>query len=589
MCFVSFLLLGASQGSALDIEGRVVDGATLDAEGKAKGIAGAQVTAYLGRRALAAVTTNATGHYRLRNLSSGRVKVVYKAAGYQPAALIRHYNLAPSDTGAHDAALDRPPKSNAVNHYRRLARGWEAQALLASHYREAWDSAFTLGGAYIEGDSSADYRGALLHLAWEAFLSQDRPPEARFHMAHALKPRLDSLGWGPPPGLERYLECDPIAVENLLADIRAALKDPKTIPTPKAVRKNGIPAQLASSLAARELARAGLTMRKREAFRVKWKEAWGRELPEPAVEGEAAPFKPDLAVAALAERQPESPTAQFLKGRARFAARDYAGASEALALANRLRPGVFSAARYLEAMAFMKQGLDAEARGRFHALRESPSPAWKARAYYGLGILNAKEGRNAEAASDLWRAVRIIPDPETVLLLAEVSVKLNDNAQAETLLEEMVAKTPGEHRAHYWLGRFAEGRDQVGVAEEHFRKAWQASPLPEYAEARARLLAAREEWTAAIAVLEPLKAKLSPEGHERYADCLLRAGRSHDAVKEFAAAYAARPDGALLGRYVDALLQDGRAEEALKVASAGKDPNHPAARLALAKASLRLG
>ena len=77
-----------------------------------------------------------------------------------------------------------------------------------------------------------------------------------------------------------------------------------------------------------------------------------------------------------------------------------------------------------------------------------------------------------------------------------------------------------------------------------------------------------------------MKAKLSAEGRERYADCLLHAGRSRDAAREFSAAYQAQPTPALLGRHVEALLQGGRVEEAQAAVNAFKDQSHPAVKLA---------
>lgn len=570
-----------------EIEGRVIDRGTLGADGKAKGIPGVIITVHDGKQQVGSTTTNAKGQYRLRKVPP-RARVVYKYKAGQPASLTRVYAVTPSDTGSFDVAFDRPPREKTLEYWRDVASAFIHMPVHASFFREASDTAFTLGGAFVAGDSSDDYRGAVATLLWAEFLSQDRPLTARHHLAHALKAKLDSLGWGVPPGMDAYLETDPFALEGWLADLGAAFKDPRKLPNQREVKKAGVPAALAAQLAVRQLQTAGLNKRKRDLFKARWKKVWGRELPE-VEEEKAEPFVPAEAAERLASIRPGSVTANFLKGRALFAARQYGPAAAALAQANKLKPGVFPAARYLEAMALMQQGRDSEALGRFQALREAPDPAWKAKAYYGLGVINHKENRPSEAASDLWRSVRLVPDPDAVFLLAEVGSRLNENSEIEKLLQAMVVRSPGEHRAHYWLGRYAERREQVGVAEDHFRKAWEASPSAAYAEALGRLFATREEWTAALEVLEPNRSKLSPEGRERYADCLMHAGRSPDAAREYSAALQARPTPALLARHVDALLESGRADEAQAAIGAFKDQGHTAVKLAQAKVSLRLG
>lgn len=572
-----------------EIKGRVVDRGTLDEQGKAKGISGVQVSVYDGKRLVGTASTDARGQYRIRKAPT-RCKLVYRAKGGFPSSVTRVYSIAPSDSGFFDLALDRSPKAeDALEYYRGVARGMLALPIHPAFFREASDSVFTMGGAFVDGDSSADYRTAMMELLWEEFLAQDRPLIVRYHLAAALKPVLDSLGSGGLRDLDRYLDADPSAIEAYVADIKSAFKDPKLIPSPKEVRKAGLPLNLAAGLAARNLAVSGLNKRRKDQFRARWKKTWGKELAEPGEEASPEPFQPEAAVERLAETRPQSSTAQFLKGRALYVGREFGVAAEALALANKLRPGVFPAARYLEALAYMELGRESEALGRFQALREAPNPVWKAKAYYGLGVINEKEKRHAEAATDLWRSIRLVQSPEAVFLLAEVSFHLNDNTEAEKLLEGMVARNSGEHRARYWLGRYAEKREQVGVAEDHFRRAWEASPAPEYAEALGRISASREEWVQALKILEPIKAKLSPEGRERYADCLLQTGRGRDAAREYAAAYAAKPTAPMLGRYAEALLQTGRVEEAQAAVAAYKDQTHPAVRLAQAKVSMRLG
>jgi tetratricopeptide (TPR) repeat protein len=588
-----FLLFCAAPSFATGLEGRVVDRGTLDEQGNAKGIPGVQIKVYDGRKLIASATTDSKGRYRVRKAASP-CKAVFRARGYQPASRTLHFALGPEDTASHDVVFDRAPREGALGYYRGLARGIMAQPLHAGFFRgraEAGDTAFafSMAGFHVEGDTTADYRGAVMELLWAEYLSHEPPPAAPYYLAQALKPLFDSLGWEPPQGMDAYLETNPMALEAFLADLGTAFKDPRELPSPRDVRKAGIPSSLAATLAAGELASAGLAKRKRVQFLARWKKLWGKDLSDVEAGEKPAEFDPSAAVAALARAKPRSPAARYLEGRALFAAGNFAAAAEALEAANKLKPGMFAAARYLEAMALMQLGREADALGRFQALREARESGWKAKAYYGLAVINEREKRHAEAASDLWKSIRLAPDPEAEYLLAEVSLHLKNNAEAEALLERRAAAHPGEHRARYWLGRFAEKRDQAGVAEDHYRKAWEASREPEYAAALAGLYIAREDWNAALRILEPMKARLKGEGRGRYAECLMHTGRVREAAKEFAAAYAASPEPALLGPLVETLLRGGRIDEARRTVDGFKDQAHPSAKLARAKVDLAAG
>jgi tetratricopeptide (TPR) repeat protein len=85
-------------------------------------------------------------------------------------------------------------------------------------------------------------------------------------------------------------------------------------------------------------------------------------------------------------------------------------------------------------------------------------------------------------------------------------------------------------------------------------------------------------------MLEPMRTHLTPAGHLQLAECLLQAGRSAAAAREYKAAYAAGPAPETLACYVEALVQANRSGEALAVAKSFPDRAHPLARYALAKA-----
>jgi tetratricopeptide (TPR) repeat protein len=586
---------------AADLHGRVIDRGTLKADGSARGIGGVQVTVYDGAKKIGSAMTNGRGVYRIRKVSVPNVKAVYLARRWRPEQVLRLYHLSPTDTASRDVYMDaapleknpKPPKgkdakagndAKPFGYYPGLARGFLNLARQEAFFREnPEDSSVDLSAFFDARDTSAAYAGAMSELLWAEFLSQDRPLETRYYLAASLFPLLDSLGWGRLQGMKRYLETPPEAVREISGALRDALREPKKLPGPKEVRKSKASPELAAQIAAELLADPDLSERAKDRFLARWKKLWGKEAPAYRDEsGDEAAFKPAALMSRIAAARPQNATAQYLKGRGQFAARDYAGALDALEEANKLTTGGHSSARYLEAVALMRLGRESEALGRFQALREAPDPFWKARGLFGVGLLAEKEGRHSEAANALWKSVRLIPAADAVDILAEVSLKLNDRAEMEKLLQERAAA--GDPRAHYWLGRYAELDTQPGVALDHYKRAWEAAPAPEYAEALARLNVAQEEYGPALALLEPVRAYLTLGGRQSLAECLLQAGRSLDAAKEFKAVYEAKPQPEILARYVDALLRANRPGEALSLARSFPDQTHPKARFALAKA-----
>jgi tetratricopeptide (TPR) repeat protein len=592
LCALSAL---SGQALAADLHGRVIDRGTLRADGSAKGVAGVQVSAYDGKKLIGSATTNAKGVYRIRKVTVPRVRAIYQVRGpvsFHPSQVSRSYLMAAADTASRDVYLDAAPREKPESgkgdrpakggYYPGLAKGFVSLARQEAFFREdTEDSALDLSAYFDARDSSSDYLGVMCELLWAEFLSQDRPLETRYYLASALFPILDSLGWGRLQGMKKYLDVSPEAVREVANAMREGIRTPKKLPNPKEVRKAKAPLELASQIASEYLSDGDLSEKAKDRFLAQWKKAWGKEAPSFREDGEESVFKPNALLAKLANSKSESPTVHYLRGRGLFAVRDYSGAADELGTANRLK-GSHPAARHLEAMAYIKMGREQEALGRFQALREAPDPYWKAKAYYGLAVLAEKEQRHSEAASNLWKAVKLDPGTEGIHLLAEVSLKLTDRGEVEKLLQQRADK--GDHLAHYWLGRYAEEDQQTGVAEVHYRKAWEGSPAAEYAEALSRIYLTREEYGSALSLLEPLRARLTPAGRLELAECFLQAGRSMEASKEYQAAYAAQPTPETLSRYTEALVQSNRAHEALGIVNAFGDQNNPKVRFALAKA-----
>lgn len=105
-------------------------------------------------------------------------------------------------------------------------------------------------------------------------------------------------------------------------------------------------------------------------------------------------------------------------------------------------------------------------------------------AYY-LGLVQALEGKNSEAAANLKDALRI--DPGYVpaqIKLAEVLLSLRRLDESRQVCESILKRNPQVAPAYYWLGRIASAKGQVSWAEEQYRKAcdlWPTYGTAQYA------------------------------------------------------------------------------------------------------------
>jgi tetratricopeptide (TPR) repeat protein len=97
-------------------------------------------------------------------------------------------------------------------------------------------------------------------------------------------------------------------------------------------------------------------------------------------------------------------------------------------------------------------------------------------AYY-LGLVEALEGKNNDAAASLQDAIRI--DPQYVparIKLAEVLLILGRLDESRQTSEALVKDDPQMAPGYYWLGRVASASGKLSQAEDQYRKACEAWP-----------------------------------------------------------------------------------------------------------------
>ena len=94
--------------------------------------------------------------------------------------------------------------------------------------------------------------------------------------------------------------------------------------------------------------------------------------------------------------------------------------------------------------------------------------------YLKLGLIQAGEGRNAEAAKAFRQALGIRPDwAEVHSLLGSTLAQAGNFAEAEAELRKAVALKPDYAEGWNFLGEFLKARGKEQEAQEAFKKAQQ--------------------------------------------------------------------------------------------------------------------
>jgi Flp pilus assembly protein TadD len=225
-------------------------------------------------------------------------------------------------------------------------------------------------------------------------------------------------------------------------------------------------------------------------------------------------------------------------------------------------------------------------------------PARDAAALMKAGLALFGQGKSAEAAETLRKAVVVDPDnPEARKALGVVLAAQNEYAEAEPHFEKACRLRPALEDVCYYHARALYLLDRFEPAIVLLRKIAPADPVPgrvswalaQALEATGEAQAAEQEYRRAM---EAGYRTNKPDGDTRvlYGVFLFRQGRLEDSVKALERAVEARPDSsranAELGRV---LLQLGRTEEASQrlQRAIALDAENAVARLLLEKVRAR--
>lgn len=172
-----------------------------------------------------------------------------------------------------------------------------------------------------------------------------------------------------------------------------------------------------------------------------------------------------------------------------------------------------------------------------------------------------------EAASELLEAVLDSVDEEYIYVkLAEIYKQLKDEEMVRFTLERGVRKMPKSYMLIGALGDvYRMGEDTIDKSFEMFRKAYEISGNPIYAEAEARAYAQKKDFNSAISIYdELLKKDKKSDYYVQRARNLESLGLKNEAVDDYKTA--ADIDGNFLAaaKLADVYMDRGEDEEAVK-------------------------
>ncbi|MDB5048016.1 MAG: prsT [Fibrobacteres bacterium] len=257
---------------------------------------------------------------------------------------------------------------------------------------------------------------------------------------------------------------------------------------------------------------------------------------------------------------------------------DSANVEACLALgALRLKASDFPAAAALYRRAALAHDNDADAWARYGDALEGSA---------GRG----DPSRNREAMQ-AWDKAYALGDRNAYTLqgLSRLHREAGSLDKAEAPLEDLVAMQPENDEACAWLGELALKQGKLEKAEEMYAQASQGAPEKlEYTQGLAEIYLRRGDAESALEILEPAKARLSPEGRLTLADALRAVGKTEAALPLYADVNLKAPSARSVAGLAEAQLDRSKPLDAKKQIESSAFAKDPEVQLRLGKALLAL-
>lgn len=209
-----------------------------------------------------------------------------------------------------------------------------------------------------------------------------------------------------------------------------------------------------------------------------------------------------------------------------------------------------------------------------------------------LGLLLARQGKSAEAVSELKKAAELTPNPPNPAAQAQANralARLLESADPEGARKALIAalgESPETTADTLLAGEIAGRLGQTDAAADAYGKVLAGAPAgsPEAAEASAglaHLLIAAKRWSDAEPVLRKALARnpADPALNTELAEVLSAEGKTTDAIAVLENLHAGKPgDPAIAATLADLYLQAGKAAKAdpLLLEALKANPHDPA-------------
>jgi predicted Zn-dependent protease len=208
-----------------------------------------------------------------------------------------------------------------------------------------------------------------------------------------------------------------------------------------------------------------------------------------------------------------------------------------------------------------------------------------------FGNILLERKKTDEAKDAFEKAIKLGAKGTTIrIALARIHMQSGRSIKAEKLLKEVVLSDKTNHQAYLWLAQIALKNKQSGVAEGYLVKALRFDPgNTEYSEMLGDIYYDNDEFSKAIGKYRPVKSKLSPESHLKYAEALQKVGQNSAAFREYKALHAKKPTAKVTAKLANLYLENQEPKSAVKLIESSGFKNKPAVKFVLMKAKLQAG
>lgn len=642
---VIFILLSINSLYSETLQGKLIERISVVGNAE-KPISGVQIVLYdtLGKK-LTVKKTNKNGVFVFPKLIPGVYALEINSKNYFPSHSMRFVSISPEDTLNHEFAFDKilfqngtvarfetskkktksPVAKNTatknslekIQPYTKLAESIVSTLTSPEHwktfFRDDLNHHFSLSQVYDAEDTTLAYKKLWMELIWSEIENQNRPRAALVYLAHALDSLLQENNCPTPVAMKPFLKVSADSLETALLTLHSVILNPNKKNNIQLITQKNLPKSLLISLIEDEINSKFISKPKKKKFLIAARGILGASLTHSLSLSLEPPRKvkhPDQKLVDVFSEIDQyekhfwnvleknysanihNSVTGYVLAQKDFNDKQYSNAIIKLEKINSARPD-YPRGLALLADAYLKNQDTVKAAYYYDSLSKVDSPDWQAGAFRKLAQIQFGQGLDEKAEASLWRArgldSKSFDSRKSLYLLAEVALKRGTSNAVEKLLDTLASEKPHEAEVYFWLGKMALKNQQDGVALENFQHAQLLNPRQiNFTVACAEIYFSREEFQSALKILKPIHLKLTPQGLDIYAQCLMQTGQSKEAVEEFGKSFSKNPNSQILSQYAKALVQAGQAEKAISLIESSSIRRDIDVKKALAEAKIKV-